>query len=128
MARYEHLPIYRDTFKLYIYCETIVRNFSRYHKYSTGQDLRDLVRKVLRLIIRANHSPRKPPVLEEMRITVAEVRLMIHICKEVKAFQNFKSFETAVNQVTNISRQAEGWYKYAHKRENGRNPGTDGST
>jgi len=34
MAQYEHLPIYREAFKFLIYCEEIVRNFSRYHKYT----------------------------------------------------------------------------------------------
>ncbi len=32
MARYEHLPIYKKD--LTIYLEKIVRNFSRYHKYT----------------------------------------------------------------------------------------------
>ncbi len=39
MAKYEHLPIYRKAFTFLIYCETIVKNFSRYHKYTHGSDL-----------------------------------------------------------------------------------------
>jgi len=33
MARYEHLPIYK-AMDLTVYLEKIVRNFSRYHKYT----------------------------------------------------------------------------------------------
>ena len=69
MAKYEHLPIYHEAFKFLIYCETIVKNFSRYHKYTHGSDLRDTARRVLKLIIRANNSLEKSPVLEELRIT-----------------------------------------------------------
>jgi hypothetical protein len=40
MARYEHLPIYKGAMDLTIYFEKIVRNFSRYHKYTLGSELR----------------------------------------------------------------------------------------
>ena len=36
MARYEHLPIYLKAMELSVYLDTVVRNFSRYHKYSTA--------------------------------------------------------------------------------------------
>jgi len=39
MARYEHLPIYKKAMDLAIYFEKIVRNFSRYHKYTLGSDI-----------------------------------------------------------------------------------------
>lgn len=42
MAYYEHLPIYRESFQFLLYCELIVKNFSKYHKYSHGADLRDI--------------------------------------------------------------------------------------
>lgn len=116
MAQYEHLPIYRESFQFLLYCESIVRNFSKYHKYSHGADLRDTARQAVKLVIRANNSSRKTAVLEELRITLEEIKLIVRICKEVKAFHNFNSFETAINMVTNICRQ----------QEDGRNPGTDG--
>lgn len=54
MAKYEHLPIYRKAMELSVYLDGVVRNFSRYHKYTTGQELRDLSRDIIKLIIRAN--------------------------------------------------------------------------
>jgi hypothetical protein len=36
MARYEHLPIYKKAFDLFLYFEKIVRKFSRYDKYTLG--------------------------------------------------------------------------------------------
>ena len=38
MARYEHLPIFREAYDLTVHIEKIVRNFSRYHKYTLGTD------------------------------------------------------------------------------------------
>jgi hypothetical protein len=52
MARSEHLPIYKAIYDLCLYFEEIVRNFSRYHKYSLGGDLRDGARSVLKLVVR----------------------------------------------------------------------------
>ena len=54
MARYEHLPIYKEAFDLALYFEKAVRGFSRYDKYTLGADLRNLSREILRLIQRAN--------------------------------------------------------------------------
>jgi hypothetical protein len=122
MAQYEHLPLYRDTFKFLIYCETIVQHFARYHKYTHGSDLRNTARTVVKLIIRANNATEKEPVLEELRVAIEEIKVIIRICKEVKAFNNFHSFETAINQVTDISRQAEGWLKGVRKKRQGQNP------
>lgn len=40
VARYEHLPIYKKAMDLAVYFEKVVRNFSRYHKYTLGSELR----------------------------------------------------------------------------------------
>ena len=40
MARYEHLPIDKTAMDLALYVELVVRNFSRYHKYRLGSELR----------------------------------------------------------------------------------------
>jgi hypothetical protein len=39
MARYKHLPIYKKAKFLTVYFEKIVRNFSRYNKYTVGSEL-----------------------------------------------------------------------------------------
>ena len=58
---------YQTAYDLCLYCEAIVWNFSRYHQYSIGQDLRDGGRRVLRLIVRANARRDKTPVLLQIR-------------------------------------------------------------
>jgi len=40
MARYEHLPLWRDAMRLTLLLGEAVRGFSRYHKYALGADLR----------------------------------------------------------------------------------------
>lgn len=67
MARYEHLPIYKKAMDLTIYFEKVVRNFSRYHKYTLGSELRDRSREVVGLVIKANSTVEKLPALLELR-------------------------------------------------------------
>jgi len=117
MAQYEHLPIYKAAFDLQIYFEGIVRNFSRYHKYTHGTALRNLAREVVMLIVRANNCGDKLPVLEELRIKLEELKIVIRICKEVKAFPNFNSFETSIRGVVGIARQNEGWVRSVSARQ-----------
>jgi len=119
MAKYEHLPIYKSAFDFLIFCENTVKGFPRYHKYTHGSDLRNTAREIVKLVIKANNSQIKSPVLEELRIYLEETKLILRICKELHVFKNFKTFGNAINQVTDISRQAEGWLKSSRKKEEG---------
>jgi len=61
MAQYEHLPIYKKALDLTVYFEKIVRNFSRYNKYTLGSELWEKSRQIVELIIKANSTKEKLP-------------------------------------------------------------------
>ncbi len=88
MARYEHLPIYKKAMDLTIYLEKIVRNFSRYHKYTLGSELRHKSREVVEVIITANSTVEKLPLLHELRDRLEGVQGLLRISKEVRAFNS----------------------------------------
>jgi four helix bundle protein len=111
MAQTEHLPIYKRAYDFCLYMEQVVRNFSRYHKYSLGQDLRDGARRIVKLIVRANARMDKVPALLAVREEAEEVKVLLRLCHDVKAFPNFNTFEHAITQVTDIAKQNEGWLK-----------------
>src|SRR5437870_7015807 len=112
MAQSEHLPIYKASYDLCLYLEQVVQGFSRYHKYSLGADLRDGARRVLKLVVRANSRRDKAPVLLEIREEVVEqLKVVLRLGQDVKAFPNLNSFEHAIRQVTEIAKQNEGWLK-----------------
>jgi len=108
---YENLPIYKKALDLVIYFEKIVRNFSRYHKYTVGTELRDSSREILKLIIKANSVKDKKELLLKIREEIEELKVLIKICKEIKAFRSFKSFEYAIRSAVDIAKQNEGWLK-----------------
>jgi len=115
MARYEHLPIYKKAFDLNLYIEQMVRQFSRYHKYTLGTELRTRAREVARLIMQANNLParsrEKADTLRQLREEVEQMKLTARLCKEVRAFQNFNAFQTTINHLIDLSKQTEGWLK-----------------
>ena len=111
MAQTEHLPIYKRSYDLCLYVEQVVRNFSRYHKYSLGSDLRDGARRVLKLVVRANSRRDKAAVLLAVREELEELKVLLRLCQDVKTFPNFNSFGHAIEMVTEIAKQNEGWLK-----------------
>jgi len=111
MAQTEHLPIYKSSYDLCLYLEQVVRNFSRYHKYSLGGDLRDGARRVLRLIVGANARHEKAPLLLEIREELEALKVLLRLGHDIKAFANFNSFEHAMTLVIDIAKQNEGWLK-----------------
>ena len=89
MARYEHLPIYRAAFDLAVHLERIVKNFSRYHKYTLGSELRDGSRRVLQRIIEANEARDandREPVLGALRREIEQLKVTARLAQESEAF------------------------------------------
>jgi 23S rRNA-intervening sequence protein len=95
MARYEHLPIYKTAMDLAVYLEQVVRNFSRYHKYTLGSDLRQQSRELVTVILRANSRREKVPVLYELRERLEGLLVLLRIGQEVRAFQKFTAYGQA---------------------------------
>ena len=111
MAQTEHLPIYKRTYDLCLYLEQVVHNFSRYHKYALGADLRDGARRALKLVVRANARRDKASVLLQLREELEELKVLLRLGQDVKAFPNFNSFQHAITLVVEIAKQNEGWLK-----------------
>jgi len=111
MALHESLPIYKKALDMAVYFEKIVRNFSRYHKYTIGTELRNLSKEIVILIVKANSQKEKLPELLKLRNQLEELKILIKIVKEIKAFRSFRSFEYSIRGVVEIAKQNEGWIK-----------------
>ena len=103
-----------------IYFEKIIRNFDRHHKYVIGADLRRLGIKAVMLTIKANDARNKVPMLLQLKDVLEEIKILVKICKEVKAFNSFKSFEVSVKMADSVVKQCAGWLK-SQQKQPGRN-------
>jgi len=115
MARYEHLPIYKQALDVAVHFENVVAGFSRYHKYTLGTELRNKSREVVALIMKANAARDRHPHLLALRECLDELLIVVRIAKAAKAFKNFKSFQYAIEQVVSVCRQNEGWLRSLKK-------------
>jgi hypothetical protein len=81
MARYDQLPIYRKAVELIVFIEKAVRNFSRYHKYSIGERLRQTSWDVVTLVVKANNTPvdLRLELLVALRDKVEEVSIALAV-------------------------------------------------
>jgi hypothetical protein len=109
MSLYEELPVYKKVLDLAVYFEKIVKNFERYHKYTIGADLKNLSRRILVLIAKANTKQTRKECLAEALDKLEELKITIHLCKEIKAFRSLNSSRFAVESIIDISKQCEGW-------------------
>jgi len=117
MAKYDHLPIYKNALELTVYLEDTVKGFSRYHKYTIGTRLRDSCWEVVTTIVKANNTPvaKRRELLVGLRDKAEEIVIALTVAKELKAFSDYKSFQHASKLALDLSRQSEGWLKSARK-------------
>ncbi len=112
MARYEHLPIFRNAYDLVLELDQRVHGFSRYHKYAVGSDIREVGREVLKLIIKANNLGRKEPVLQELRWQLEYLKVLLRLAYESGAFPSGKKgYLFCSEKAVELAKQNEGWLK-----------------
>jgi hypothetical protein len=127
MARYEHLPLFREAYDLTVHLEKIVRNFSRYHKYTLGTDLRNKSRRILDKVVEANNATdEREARLLELRQELESFKVLARLCQDSGAFANTRSYLHIAERITNLARQNEGWLKKTRKQKRGRPPSKKG--
>jgi hypothetical protein len=122
MAQYEHLPIYKKAMELSVYIHNLVHKFSRYNKYTIGTDMRQETYEIIKIIIQVNSEKNKLPLLKELIIHCEMIKNMLILAKEVKAFQNFTSFQQAASMASVLCKQSQGWLNSTAKRSQNHQP------
>ena len=103
----ENLPIYKAALDLTVYVEQIVRKFEKYHKYTLGVDLREKSKALLFAISRANLAQDKVPYLQILRDSCEEMKMLIQLSRELRAFHSFKQFEQSSFLTVSVCKQAQ---------------------
>ncbi|MBL4760731.1 MAG: four helix bundle protein [Mariprofundaceae bacterium] len=108
----KQMPLWRDANRLLLLIEDAVRGFPRYHKYTLGSDLRKQAMNIVRLIARAVHDREsRSQHLKRLIFSIDDMKILIQLGKEVKAFQNFKVFQATAEIAVSLGRQSGGWQR-----------------
>ncbi len=113
---YDNLPIYKLALDLCVYVETIVKSFDRYFKYTIGSDLREYSKRILFGVHKANRSYDKSALLERLVEYCEEFKMLVQLCRELKAFKSFKQFEHLSKKSVGVAKQAQAWLNYFAKQ------------
>ena len=113
-----HLPIFKSVLDLCVYVETIVKSFEKYHKYTIGHDMREFAKEMLFLVNRVNLSKNRVEMITMLRDKCEDMKMLLLLAKELKAFRDFKQFEHSSKLSVDVCRQAQAWLKAQEKGEN----------
>ena len=106
---YENLSIFKKALELNVYLEEAVRNFSRYHKYEIGRELRQKAREILYGIYRVYFSQNRYGAIMALRDSIEEFKITVYLAKELKSLRDFKQFEILSKLAVELAKQAQGW-------------------
>lgn len=105
-------PIARLSHRILADVENAVRRFARFHKYSTGADLRVGAMQVARCVHKAwRDSDQRLSRVLELCSAVDDLKISLQLTKEVKAFGSFAEFEALAKLVNELGAQSGGWLK-----------------
>jgi 23S rRNA-intervening sequence protein len=111
MSHYRHLPVWKAALDLAVHLEHAVRRFPRYHKYTLGTELRQTAQRLCRLVARANDArdAARAAALDELVLCVEEMKTLLTLAQEIKAFANFNEFAGATELTVSLGKQSGGW-------------------
>jgi len=113
-SRFQPPPIIKAAERLLVDIENAVRRFDRYHKYSTGEDLRREAKEVMKLATRAwreREPARRGHWTGELVATVDDLKQTLQVAKLLRAFRSFKHFEYLARQAVELGQQVGGWHR-----------------
>ena len=108
-SHYERLPIYKSAMDLALKIDGVAKKLPRYHKYTLGQELRQQAMDLVLFVARANRREDRAYWVTELCYRTEDLKITCNLGRELRAFNSFKQFAQVMQQVVDVSRQAQGW-------------------
>ena len=106
------IPIFKKIYDLYKTFYSYRNTVSKQDRYTLWQRCENLILNILENILRASHLPKakKLPILEKTSIQLNLLRVLLRLCKEVKAIDN-KKYVFLQETIDEIVKMLGGWIK-----------------
>ena len=119
MALSEELPLYKDSYDLFLMVIESVKSYPRFYRYTLGERMVTLNMEMLSLIYKANSSYEKASViadfLDKYRMLVMLFRVIVeqHIITE-------RQYARYAFLLQKVGKQATSWKQYSEKKRDER--------
>lgn len=110
MAKYMHLNIYKDSYRLMLLSTKRVSKFPREYKFSIGQKIRDEITEIIVLIYKANSTEKKTSFIKDLLERLQVVGLLLRLSKDL-AILSLPHFAELSEVLDSIGKQSSGWLK-----------------
>ncbi len=108
----QNLVIYQKLYDFTLYLFPIVDRFPKFEKFALCTHIKSCLLDIGRLIIRANKSRDKRPILYEIDVKIEEAKFLLRLAHDRK-YLSHKSYEHSGLLVAEIGRLLGGWIKSA---------------
>ena len=110
MAIYSNLPVYQETYKLFLHFVKLASNMQRDFRYTLGEQTKMAIMDIMLNIFRANSNRDKVPFIKDAREKMIETQIIIRVLHETKQI-SLKQFALLMEETTNVSKQLSNWEK-----------------
>ena len=113
MALYSELPVYKLGYDLLLAIYGKTKLFTREHKYTLGEKLKNETLDLLLNIYKANKSKKETRMqyIDTARQNIEVVRLLLRVAKDLQVL-GIKGHVALNVQVEELSKQLSSWQKY----------------
>lgn len=110
MARYEHLPIYKTTYDLFIDVLQVTKTFPRDYRYTLGEHFHHSAIKLLKQVYITNTAKDKVESLKLMLAYIQELGVLIRAAHDLKILGDNRFFDL-IQKRDSLEKQSTGWLK-----------------
>jgi len=113
MARYEHIAIFQSAYALTLEIYKTTKNFSKEHKYTLGERLKNIAHELLDWVIKTNNMPGKEKLegIEKIDNKKEELRILLRLAHDLKIISH-GHLGVFNEKIEEIGKQAGGWSKW----------------
>jgi len=110
MARYEHLPIYKTTYDLFLNVLQMTKSFPKDYRYTLGEHFHLTAIKLLKQVYLTNNAKDKVESLQLLLSYIQEMGVLIRAAHDLKILGDTRFFDL-IQKRDSLEKQTTGWLK-----------------
>ncbi len=106
----ENLKIKQKVEDTLQYMYIALKHFPKSERFTLCADIKQSMYKIIRLIIQANKTKNKLPILYEIDTELDMLRMMIRLSMKLE-FMSLKKYEVTIGYLSEVGKMLGGWIK-----------------